>query len=141
MTNDGKAPPGSMGGTNGHELASHLGELGSGGNTVAGAGDPSGGPIGGTPGSSAAALGGDGAIAAEAAALGSVDGTLADAAAQAQPGAERLSAGPTGGESIGTGAGRGEVGSGTPRDTGELGGGGAEGTVHGTASPGGDGRA
>ena len=141
MTKDTKDPAGNMGGINGHELANHLGELGSGGNTVAGAGDPSGGPIGGTPGSSAAALGGDAGIAAEAAALGSVDGTLADAAAQAQPGAEQLSAGPTGGETIGTGAGRGEIGSGTPADRGELGGGGAEGTIHGTSSPGGDGRA
>jgi hypothetical protein len=139
MTDESKSPAGSTGGTNGHELANHLGELGSGGNTIAGAGDPSGGPIGGTPGSSAAT--GDGAIAAEAAALGSVDGTLADAAAQAQPGAERLSAGPTGGEAVGAGAARGEVGSGTRGDKGDLGGGGAEGTMHGASSPGGDGRA
>ena len=139
MTDDTKTPPDNIGGINGIELANHLGELGSGGNTVAGAGDPSGGPIGGTPGSSGAA--GDAGIAAEAAALGSVDGTLADAAAQAQGGAERLSAGPTGGEAIGAGATRGETGSGTPGDTGDLGGGGAEGTMQGTASPGGDGRA
>ena len=134
-----KTPRDTMGGINGNEIANHLGELGSGGNTVAGAGDPSGGPIGGTPGTSAAL--GDGGIAAEAAALGRVDGTLADAAAQAQGGAERLGAGLTGGETIGAGAGRGETGSGTPADTGDLGGGGAEGTLHGAASPGGDGRA
>jgi hypothetical protein len=137
MTNESKGPAGSMGGINGNELANHLGELGSGGNTVAGSGDPYGGPIGGTPGSSDAT--GDAAVAAEAAALGSVDGTLADAAQQA--GAEPLGTVPTGGETIGTGAGRGEPGSGTPGDKGDLGGGGAEGTMHGTVSPGGDGRA
>jgi hypothetical protein len=139
MTNESKGLAGSMGGINGNELANHLGELASGGNTVAGAGDPSGGPVGGTPGSSMAT--GDGAIAAEAAALGSVEGTLADAAAQAQPGGDRLGTVPTGGETLGGGAGRDEPGSGTPGDTGDLGGGGAEGTVQGTASPGGDGRA
>jgi hypothetical protein len=49
--------------------------------------------------------------------------------------ATRLGSVPTGGETLGAGAGRGEPGSGTPGDSGDLGGGGAEGTMHGSASP------
>ena len=81
-----------------------------------------------------------GGIAVEAASLGSADGSLADRAAASEPGAERLGAGPTGAEAIGVGAGRGEVGSGTPSDTGDFGGGGAERGTKSAASPGGDGR-
>jgi hypothetical protein len=141
MSNEAKAPHGTMGGINGDALADHFGEIGSGGDTVAGAGNPDGGAVGTTAGTAASmGAGGDAAIAAEAAALGSVDGSLADAAAQAQPGPERLSGGPAGGETLGAGATRGAVGSGMPSDSGDLGGGGT-GTLHGTASPGGDGRA
>jgi hypothetical protein len=50
-------------------------------------------------------------------------------------------AGPTGAEALGPGAGRGETGSGTPGDTGDLGGGGTDARAGGTASPGGEGRA
>jgi hypothetical protein len=134
-------------GVNGRELQDHLGELGSGGDTLAGAGDPSGGAIGATAGTAAGpggahpATSGASGAAAEAAALGAVDGSLADYAAQAEPGAERLSGGPAGGETLGAGAGRGDVGSGTPADRGDLGGGGAEGSTLASASPGGDGRA
>src|SRR5437868_3862392 len=106
------------GGINGAELQDRedLGGAGgsSGGGTIAGSGDPSGGTLGGTVG---------GGIAGEAAALGDADGSLADAASATEPGAERLSVGPTGGETFGAGAGRGEVGSGTPGDKGDLGGG------------------
>jgi hypothetical protein len=82
-----------------------------------------------------------GGIAAEAASLGSADGTLADAAVARQGGAERLSGGSTGAEAIHQGAGRGDVGSGTPGDKGDLGGGGGGTGTAGTASPGGEGRA
>jgi DNA polymerase-3 subunit gamma/tau len=61
-------------------------------------------------------------IAREARALGSADGSLADAASGAS-GDAALAAGPVGGETVGTGAGRGEAGSGLPQDHGELGGG------------------
>ena len=67
-----------------------------------------------------------GTFAAEAAALGVDSGPLRS---------------PTGGESIGQGAGRGEAGSGTPGDKGDLGGGGGGTGPQGTASPGSAGRA
>jgi hypothetical protein len=83
-----------------------------------------------------------GGIAAEAASYGPADGSLADAAAGREPGAERPRGGPTGAEAIGQGAGRGDPGSGTPGDRGETGGGGPAGQQGGTgpegsASPGG----
>jgi hypothetical protein len=112
----------------------------SGGGTIAGSGEPSGGTlqggqtIGGVsadagPGPATltggvAALDPSG-IAAEAAALGSVDGTLADAAQRAAGQAPHLGGGPVGSEALGAGAGRGDVGSGTPSDRGDLGGGGS----------------
>ncbi|HEX8514405.1 MAG TPA: hypothetical protein VF688_15020 [Allosphingosinicella sp.] len=110
----------------------------SGGGTIAGRGEPSGGTLGGTVGVPG---GKDTGIAAEAAALGDASGALADEAAKAQPGAERLSGGGTGAEAIGQGAGRGEIGSGTPGDKGDLGGGDFGRSPTGTASPGGEGRA
>jgi hypothetical protein len=132
----------------------------SGGGTIAGKGEPSGGTLGGTGGTEGGVpgdmLGGEsvlgagsgalagldgGGIAAEAASYGPAHGSLADEAAAREPGAERLSGGPTGAEALGAGAGRGEVGAGTPSDKGDLGGGGAEKGVHATASPGGEGRA
>ena len=84
-------------------------------------------------------------IAAEAGALGSEDGALADEAEDRQ----RVEApvGRTGGEALGGGSGRGETGSGTPGDRGDLGGGGGAlkqggGTgPGGTARPGGHGSA
>jgi hypothetical protein len=48
---------------------------------------------------------------------------------------------PAGGETVGSGAARGDVGSGTPSDKGELGGGGGGTGPAGTGSPGGDSRA
>jgi hypothetical protein len=98
-----------------------------GGGTIAGSGDPSGaatdrnhpgdepdaipraalGELAGRSGSEEAA---------EAAALGSADGALADAAGVGGPGGRTL------GETPGGGAGR-DIGSGTPGDRGELGGG------------------
>jgi hypothetical protein len=113
----------------------------SGGGTVAGRGEPSGGTLGGTDGRAAGLGGTDGGIAAEAAALGDAPGALADEAAKAQSGAEHPSGGPTGAEAIGQGAGRGEIGSGTPGDKGDLGGGDVGRSPSGTASPGGEGRA
>src|SRR5438270_4487010 len=69
----------------------------SGGGTIAGAGEPS----GGTTDQDIGTLGArDGLIAAEAAALGDASGSLANAAAAAAPGADRLSAGPVGGETV-----------------------------------------
>lgn len=127
----------------------------SGGGTIAGRGEPSGGTLGGTGGTQSgvpgelpggasmmgAASASDGAVAAEAAALGDASGALADEAAKAQPGAERLGGGPTGAEAIGQGAARGDIGSGTPGDKGDLGGGDVGRSPSGTASPGGEGRA
>ncbi|HEX9964896.1 MAG TPA: hypothetical protein VGB04_07915 [Allosphingosinicella sp.] len=131
----------------------------SGGGTIAGRGEPSGGTLGGTGGTqggvpgdmlrgesvmgaASPSLGGkDGGIAAEAAALGDASGALADEAANRQPGAERLSGGVTGAEAIGQGAARGDIGSGTPGDKGDLGGGDVGRSPSGTASPGGEGRA
>jgi hypothetical protein len=113
----------------------------SGGGTIAGSGEPSGGTLhgggqtsGGIPvdaGAGPAALTGGVAaldpsgIAAEAAALGSADGTLADAAQRAAGYAPHTGGGPVGSEALGAGAGRGDVGSGTARDRGDLGGGGS----------------
>ena len=105
----------------------------SGGGTMAGAGQPSGGTLdsqrgeagapavdaGATPRPDSLAGVTDNEIAAEAAALGSADGSLADAASGAD-GAPGLT--PAGGETVG-GAGRGEPGSGLGGDRGELGGG------------------
>jgi hypothetical protein len=108
------------------------GETALGGDPLLGAGSGSlAGPLAGLDG---------GGMAAEAAALGPADGALADESSAREPGAERLSGGPVGGEALGTGAGRGEPGSGTQNDTGDLGGGGAEKGPTGTAKPGGDGR-
>jgi hypothetical protein len=82
---------------------------------------PSGGLLSGGAGTTAGLL--DDHIAAEAGALGSQDGALADeAAARRDP---QSPIGRTGGEAIGGGSGRGETGSGTPPDRGDLGGGGA----------------
>ena len=151
-----------QGGLNGSELANRgdedLGGAGgsSGGGTVAGRGEPSGGAIEGTGGTSGDTTSGEtpfgagtgslagldgGGIAAEAAALGTADGALADAASDRPSGPERLSGGPTGAEAIGQGARRGETGSGTPGGGGDLGGGGGGTGPAGTASPGGEGRA
>jgi hypothetical protein len=111
----------------------------SGGGTIGGSGpgadDISGGTAGAAahPGTPAATTG---SIASDAAALGSADGSLADAARRSTP-RNAL----TGAEAVGSGAGRGEVGSGTPADTGELGGGGGGTGPAGTARPGGDSRA
>lgn len=114
----------------------------SGGGTIAGRGEPSGGTLGASPGASLPGLGGkDSEVAAEAAALGEASGALADSAANARPGAERLGAGPSGAEATGQGAGRGEIGSGTPGDRGDLGGGEFGRNPGGTARPGGEGRA
>jgi hypothetical protein len=105
----------------------------SGGGTVAGAGQPSGGTLDSRRGEANApvhdpeatprpdSLAGitDNEIAAEAAVLGSADGALADASGT------RSAVGltPAGGETVGGGAGRGEPGSGTPGDRSGLGGG------------------
>jgi hypothetical protein len=113
----------------------------SGGGTIAGSGEPSGGTLqgggqtsGAVPadaGAGPAALTGGVAaldpsgIAAEAAALGGADGTLADAAQRAAGQAPHIRGGPVGSEALGGGAGRGDVGSGTPSDKGDLGGGGS----------------
>lgn len=105
----------------------------SGGGTMAGAGQPSGGTLDSLRGEANApvhephatprpdSLAGvaDSEIAAEAAVLGSADGALADAAG----GGGGAGTAPSMGEAIGSGAGRGEPGSGTPGDRGELGGG------------------
>lgn len=105
----------------------------SGGGTVAGAGQPSGGTLDSGRGEAGASVGepratprpdslagvADDEIAGEAAALGSADGALADAAGMR--GAIGLT--PSGGETVGGGAGRGEPGSGVPGDRSGLGGG------------------
>jgi hypothetical protein len=101
-----------------------------GGGALGGGGEPAGGPTDRTIPEDASAAGGarelsessDEEIAREARALGSADGSLADAALGAS-GDAALAAGPVGGETVGTGAGRGEAGSGLPQDHGELGGG------------------
>ena len=81
-------------------------------------------------------------IAAEAGALGSADGALADETAKRDP---QSPIGRTGAEALGGGSGRGETGSGTPADHGELGGGatlaqGGGTGPQGAGSPGSDGR-
>ena len=148
------APPG---GVNGAEFADRdkddLGGTGdsSGGGTRAGQGKPrggmadrqAGGMLGATPfGAGAGSLAGldGGGIAAEAAALGAVDGSLTNAAEDRESRAERRRGGPTGAEAIGAGARRGDIGSGTRGDSGDLGGGGGTGSA-GSTSPGGDNRA
>ena len=148
------APPG---GVNGAEFADRdkddLGGTGdsSGGGTRAGRGKPrggmadrqAGGMLGATPfGAGAGSLAGldGGGIAAEAAALGAVDGSLTNAAEDRESRAERRRGGPTGAEAIGAGARRGDIGSGTRGDSGDLGGGGGTGSA-GSTSPGGDNRA
>ncbi len=109
----------------------------SGGGTVAGAGEPSGGTIDAGAGPGVSAVDPEsGAIAAEASALGSADGSLADQATSGATGAERSSAGPTGAEAIGAGARRGDTGSGTPGDSSGLGGGGSLGQHGGTGPEG-----
>jgi hypothetical protein len=106
----------------------------SGGGTIAGAGEPSGGTLGrqrgeaGTPAVEphatppADTLAGitDSEIAGEAAALGGADGSLAQAAGIAGGAHGRPPAGP---EAVGAGAGRGEVGVGTGGDRSGLAGG------------------
>lgn len=93
---------------------------GAGGGTVAGSGDPTG------PGVNAGITiplqmpgiaGEDSKAVSEISALGSADGTLADLSGNGGSG------GPTLGEAIGASAGSGDVGSGTPGDRGETGGG------------------
>lgn len=100
---------------------------------VGGGGEPSGGLLGGQRGEADAPVGephatprpdslagiADSEIAGEAAALGSADGALADAGGI--PGA--VGTNPSGGETVGGGAGRGEVGSGVGGDRSGLGGG------------------
>ena len=149
------APPG---GVNGAEFADRdkddVGGTGdsSGGGTRAGQGKPrggmadrqAGGMLGATPfGAGAGSLAGldGGGIAAEAAALGAVDGSLADAAEDRESGAEQMSGGATGAEAIGPGARRGDIGSGTRGDSGDLGGGGGGTGSAGSTNPGGDNRA
>ncbi|HEX8384071.1 MAG TPA: hypothetical protein VF592_11930 [Sphingomonas sp.] len=105
----------------------------SGGGTIAGAGQPSGGTLDSrrgevdapvrdphaTPRPDSLAGIADSEIAAEAAVLGSADGSLADASgARGAVGTT-----PSGGEMLGTGAGRGEPGSGTGADHSGLSGG------------------
>jgi hypothetical protein len=93
---------------------------GAGGGTIAGSGDPTG-PgvdVGVTnPLEMPGVAGKDAEIVAEASALGSADGALADAAGAGGGG------GTTMGDAVGGSAGR-DVGSGTPGDKGDLGGGG-----------------
>lgn len=105
----------------------------SGGGTAAGAGEPAGGtldsrrgvgdaPVGdphATPRPDSLAGVTDDEIAAEADALGSADGGLARAAGM--PGSPGVT--PSGGETVGAGAGRGEPGAGTGGDKSGLGGG------------------
>jgi hypothetical protein len=134
--------PDPTGGLNEAALAEHEREdLGGAGGTQSGVpGDRLGGesPMG----AGSASLGRKaGGIAAEAAALGDAPGALADEAAKAEPGAERLSGGPSGAEAIGAGAGRRDTGSLTPGDKGDLGGGDTGRSPTGTASAGGEGRA
>lgn len=69
-------------------------------------------------------------IAAEAEALGHPEGGLAGMGQRSNAGAE-----PTGAETVGAGAGRGEPGSGTAKDTGDLGGGGGGTGPAGTDGP------
>jgi hypothetical protein len=112
----------------------------SGSGTRSGAGEPSGGAAdrripedaGIASGDREMAESSDEEIARAARALGSVPGSLADAAAEETRG-PALAGGAVGAEAVGAGAGRGEAGSGSPRDQGELGGGEALGQ-HGGAS-------
>ena len=107
----------------------------SGGGTMAGAGEPSGGTLD-RAGDTLADVT-DNEVAKEAAALGPSDGSLADAANGNGP---RLpGVGPVGGETVGSGAGRGDPGSGTPGGRGELGGGGPLGQHGGTGPASSDG--
>lgn len=111
----------------------------------AGSDDPSGEAVGDTefsnehPLASPGELAGtaDQAIAREIEALGPADGSLADAADEAQGGGAGTS---TMGDAIGASAGM-DIGQGTPPDRGDLGGGGSGPGPAGTRSPGGDGRA
>jgi hypothetical protein len=113
----------------------------SGGGALAGASEPSGGSTdrtipedgSGPRGAREMSESSDEEIAREARALGSADGSLADAASGANGGGP-AAAGPVGGETVATGAGRSEPGSGPPQDHGELGGGAALGQ-HGGAGP------
>jgi hypothetical protein len=109
---------------------------GSGAGTIEGEGELSGGRSerGSGVESEASILAGTAHGADSAAALGNVDGSLADAAQRSNAGAEQtgpehLTTPPTGAEAIGSGAGRGEVGSGTAGDTSEAGTGGETGPV------------
>ena len=115
-----------------------------GGGTIAGAGDPSGGEtdletagLPTDPSRSFLAQSRNGPVAseeaAEAAALGSADGALSDEATPKGQG------GTTMGDALRS-PGR-DIGSGTPGDKGDLGGGGVGRSPSGTASPGGEGRA
>lgn len=87
--------------------------------SAAGPATPSGGLLSGAGTTTAGLL--DEHIAAEAGALGSQDGTLADEAEQG--GSQGSAIGRTGAEALGGAAGRGETGAGTPPDRGDLGGG------------------
>jgi hypothetical protein len=116
-----------------------------GGGTRAGAGEPSGGLTDVRSddrvernGLTGAGANTDEQIAREATALGSVSGTLADAASGETDAADS-SGGPVGGEAVGAGPGRGAVGSGLPQDHGELGGGGPPGQQGGSGPTGSDG--
>ena len=125
-----------------------LGETGgsAGGGTRAGQGDPSGGPTDPTISIDDAPASESGSIrdrsrdeiAEEAGVLGPADASLADAASRTKKAAQ-LSSGPVAGESVGSGAGRGEAASGPQQDRGELGGGGAPGQHGGSGSVGSDG--
>lgn len=121
LTNEPGEDPGGAGGA-------------SGGGTAAGAGQPSGATLDSDRGEAGAPVREPDATgrrdslagitgseeAAEAAVLGPADGELSDASgrSQASPGAF-----PSGGETVGAGAGTGEPGAGTPPDHGGLGGG------------------
>jgi hypothetical protein len=142
------------------DLGGAGGSSGGGTSAGAGAGQPSGGTLdhaggaaAGSPGDDAGekalvAAGADSLasqtrdpMAAEAAALGAADGSLADAGRDARPALP--GSGPVGGETLRTGSGRSEIGSGTPPDRGEAGGGGPIGQhggtgPAGTSSPGGN---
>jgi len=138
MTDDKQGGPG--GGLNEAALAGRIEEE-PGDDSSMGTDMPSGGLLSGAGSTTAGLL--EDHIAAEAGALGPSDGALADEAAQR--GEPQSPMGRTGAEAIG-GAGRGEAGSGTPADRGELGGGGATlgqgggAGPQGSGSPGGDSR-
>ena len=113
---DAKGPEGGMnlgGGINGIELQNREKDVlfgtggSSGGGTIAGSGDTSGGATGRDQ---------DPAL--------PTAGDAGDAIGRGKLAAAGANTGPRGGEALGAGAGRGNTGSGTPRDTGDLGGGG-----------------